>query len=121
MKTAEYWTCRNEITRAHLATPCKYEPFADLFDPDQLQAVRDNYAPDLFRACYFDALHEVSEAANVTAHLRLLGVTCKPIFTPDDCHVNYIAVFSLGNATAPRINEIASSAGLCVLFQCPTH
>ena len=104
MKTAEYWTCRNEIIRAHLATPCKYEPFADLF-----------------RACYFDALHEVSEAANVTAHLRLLGVTCKPIFTPDDCHVNYIAVFSLGNATAPRINEIASSAGLCVLFQCPTH
>ena len=121
MKTAEYWTCRNESIRAHLATPCKYEPFSDLFDPEQLQAVRDSYTPDLFRACYFDALHEVSEAANVTAHLRLLGVTCKPIFTPDDCHVNYIAVFSLGNATAPRINEIATSAGLCVLFQCPTH
>lgn len=51
----------------------------------------------------------------------MLGVECKPIFTPDDCHVNYIAVFSLGNATAQRINEIARKADLCVLFQCPTH
>lgn len=68
-----------------------------------------------------DALHEVTEAANVTTHLRALGVECKPIFTPDDCHVNFIAVFSLGNTTAQRINEIARKADLCVLFQCPTH
>lgn len=32
-----------------------------------------------------------------------------------------IAVFSLGNTTAQRINEIARKADLCVLFQCPTH
>jgi len=74
-------------------------------------------------ACYYnaDALHEVTEAANITTHLRALGVVCKPIFTPDDCHVNFIAVFSLGSTTAQRINEIARKADLCVLFQCPTH
>ena len=88
---------------------------------DQLDAIRDKYGVDLYRECYADALHEVTEAANVTAHLRTLGVECKPIFTPDDCHVNFIAVFSLGNTTAQRINEIARKADLCVLFQCPTH
>lgn len=40
---------------------------------------------DLYRECYADALHEVTEAANITTHLRALGVECKPIFTPDDC------------------------------------
>ena len=66
-------------------------------------------------------LCQVTEAANITTHLRALGVECKPIFTPDDCHVNFIAVFSLGSTTAQRINEIARKADLCVLFQCPTH
>lgn len=121
MKTAGYWPCRNEIINAHLSTPHKYEPFTELFDVDQLDAIRDKYGVDLYRECYADALHEVTEAANITTHLRALGVECKPIFTPDDCRVNYIAVFSLGNATAQRINEIARKADLCVLFQCPTH
>ena len=112
MKTAGYWPCRSEIIAAHLSTPHKYEPFTELFDGDQLDAIRDKYA---------DALHEVMEAANITTYLRALGVECKPIFTPDDCHVNFIAVFSLGNTTAQRINEIARKADLCVLFQCPTH
>ena len=88
---------------------------------DQLDAIRDKYGVDLYRECYADALHEVTEAANITTHLRALGVECKPIFTPDDCHVNFIAVFSLGSTTAQRINEIARKADLCVLFQCPTH
>ena len=87
----------------------------------ELDAIRDKYGVDLYRECYADALHEVTEAANITTHLRALGVECKPIFTPDDCHVNFIAVFSLGNTTAQRINEIASRADLCVLFQCPVH
>jgi hypothetical protein len=121
MKTAGYWPCRNEIINAHLSTPHKYEPFTELFDVAQLAAIRDKYGVDLYRECYADAAHEVMEAANVTTHLRALGVECKPIFTPDDCHVNYIAVFSLGNTTAQRINEIARKADLCVLFQCPTH
>lgn len=121
MKTAVYWSCRNEINAAHLPTPHKYEPFTEFFDMDQLDAIRDKYGVDLYRECYADALHEVTEAANVTTHLRALGVECKPIFTPDDCHVNFIAVFSLGNTTAQRINEIARKADLCVLFQCPTH
>ena len=121
MKTAGYWPCRNEIINAHLSTPHKYEPFTELFDVGQLAAIRDKYGADLYRECYADAAHEVMEAANVTTHLRALGVECKPIFTPDDCHVNYIAVFSLGNTTAQRINEIARKADLCVLFQCPTH
>lgn len=121
MKAAGYWPCRNEIIAAHLSTPHKYEPFTELFDVDQLDAVRDKYGVDLYRECYADALHEVMEAANVTTYLRALGVECKPIFTPDDCHVNFIAVFSLGNTTAQRINEIARKADLCVLFQCPVH
>ena len=121
MKTAGYWPCRNEIINAHLSTPHKYEPFTELFDVDQLDAIRDKYGVDLYRECYADALHEVTEAANITTHLRALGVECKPIFTPDDCHVNFIAVFSLGSTTAQRINEIARKADLCVLFQCPTH
>lgn len=59
--------------------------------------------------------------ADIVTYFRMLGVECKPIFTPDDCHVNFIAVFSLGNTTARRINEIARRSDLCVLFQCPTH
>lgn len=121
MKTAGYWSCRNEIINAHLSIPHKYEPFTEIFDVEQLAAIRDKYGVDLYRECYADAAHEVMEAANVTIHLRALGVECKPIFTPDDCHVNYIAVFSLGNTAAQRINEIARKANLCVLFQCPTH
>lgn len=121
MKTAGYWSCRNEIINAHLSTPHKYEPFTELFDVRALDIIRDKYGVDLYRECYADAVHEVMEAANVTTHLRDLGVECRPIFTPDDCHVNYIAVFSLGNTTAQRINEIARKADLCVLFQCPTH
>ena len=121
MKPAGYWPCRNEIINAHLSAPHKYEPFTELFDTEKLGEIRSKYGVDLYKECYTDALYEVVEAANVTAHLRLLGVSCKPIFPPDDCHVNYIAVFSLGNVTAPRINEIATKAGLCVLFQGPTH
>lgn len=121
MKTAGYWECRNEIIAARLPTPHKYEPFTELFNVDKLDAIRDKYGIDLYRECYADAAHEVMEAANVTTHLCALGVECKPIFTPDDCHVNYIAVFSLGNTTAQRINDIARKADLCVLFQCPTH
>lgn len=121
MKPAGYWPCRNEIISAHLSTPHKYEPFTELFDTEKLGEIRDKYGVDLYKECYSDALREVVEAANVTTHLRVLGVNCNPIFTPDDCHVNFIAVFSLGNTTAQRINEIASKASLCVLFQCPTH
>ena len=121
MKTAGYWACRNEIIAAHLAAPHRYEPFTELFDVSKLYAIRDKYGVDLYRDCYADALREVTEATNITTHLRALCVECKPIFTPDDCHVNYIAVFSLGNTTAQHINEIARKADLCVLFQCPTH
>ena len=73
MKTAGYWSCRNEIINAHLSTPHKYEPFTELFDVDQLDAIRDKYGVDLYRECYADALHEVTEAANVTTHLRAQG------------------------------------------------
>lgn len=121
MKTSGYWPCRNEIIAAHLSAPHKYEPFTELFDVEQLDAIRDKYGADLYRQCYADAQREVTKAANVTMHLCTLDVKCKPIFTPDDCHVNYIAVFSLGSTTAQHINEIAGRAGLCVLFQCPTH
>lgn len=34
MKTAGYWSCRNEIIAAHLPTPHKYEPFTEFFDVD---------------------------------------------------------------------------------------
>ena len=78
MKTAGYWPCRNEIIAARLSTPHKYEPFTELFDVDQLDAIRDKYGVDLYRECYAVALHEVTEAANVTTHLRTLGVECKP-------------------------------------------
>lgn len=57
----------------------------------------------------------------VCGEWRMLGVECKPVFSPDDCHADFIAVFSLGRSTAERINQIARRNGLCVLFQCPTH
>ena len=41
MKTAGYWACRNEIIAAHLAAPHRYEPFTELFDVAQLDAIRD--------------------------------------------------------------------------------
>nr|DAI51400.1 MAG TPA: hypothetical protein [Caudoviricetes sp.] len=121
MKTSGYWPCRNEIIAAQLPTPHQYEPFTEFFDVEQLDAIREKYGADLYRQCYVDALREVKEAADITTQLRALGVQCKPIFTPDDCHVNYVAVFSLGDTTAQHINDIAQSVGLCVLFQCPTH
>lgn len=121
MKTAGYWPCRNEIIAAHLSTPHKYEPFTELFDADQLDAIRDKYGADLYRECCADVGREIMAVADIVTYLRMLGVECKPSFTPDDCHANFIAVFSLGNTTAQRINEIARKADLCVLFQCPTH
>lgn len=121
MKIAGYWPCRNEIIAARLSVPRKYEPFTELFDVEQLDAIRDKYGTDLYRECYADAVREITEAAKVTAQLRALGVACYPIFTPDDCHVNFIAVFSLGNTTAPRINEIIRAANTYCIFQCPTH
>ena len=121
MKSAGYWACRNEIVNAHLDTPHKYEPFTELFDTEKLDEIRDHYGVDLYKECYADALNEVMELANVVTHLRTLGVDCKPIFTEDDCHVNFIAVFALGNTTADRINQLAKKHALNVLFQCPTH
>ena len=121
MKPAGYWPCRNEIINAHLSTPHKYEPFTELFDTEKLDEIRDHYGADLYKECYADALREVMELSNIVTHLHAIGVDCKPIFTPDDCHVDFIAVFSLGNTTAQRINEIAGKSAVCVLFQCPTH
>lgn len=121
MKTAGYWPCHNEIINAHLSTPHKYEPFTELFDVEKLDEIRNKYGVDLYKECYTDALHEVMEMSNIVTHLRVLGVDCKPVFSPDSCHVNFVAVFTLGNTTAQRINEIAGKANLCVLFQCPTH
>ena len=121
MKSAGYWACRNEIINAHLSLPHKYEPFTELFDVENLDEIRNHYGAELYKESYADALREVMELSNIATHLRALGVNCKPIFTPDDCHVNFIAVFSIGDTTAQRINEIASKAKICVLFQCPTH
>lgn len=72
-RTAGYWACRNEIIAARLAAPHRYEPFTELFDVAQLDAIRDKYGVDLYRECYADALHEVTETANVTTHLRAQG------------------------------------------------
>lgn len=73
MKPTGYWPCRNEIINAHLSAPHKYEPFTELFDTEKLGEIRSKYGVDLYKECYTDALYEVVEAANVTAHLRLLG------------------------------------------------
>lgn len=63
MKTAGYWECRNEISAARLPTPHKYEPFTELFDVAQLDAIRDKYGVDLYRECYADVTHEVMDTA----------------------------------------------------------
>lgn len=63
MKTAGYWPCRSEIIAAHLSTPHKYEPFTELFDGDQLDAIRDKYGVDLYRECYADVAREVMATA----------------------------------------------------------
>ena len=68
MKTTEYWACRNEIIAARLAAPHRYEPFTELFDVSKLDAIRDKYGVDLYRECYVDALHEVTEAARKEVH-----------------------------------------------------
>lgn len=121
MKSAGYWPCRHEIIHAHLSQPHKYEPFTELFDTDRLDAIRDHYGATLYRECYADVLGEVMAMSNVVTHLRMLGVDCKPIFAPDECHVNFVAVFSLGNTSADRINRLAKKHTLNVLFQCPTY
>ena len=121
MKTAGYWACRSELIAAHLAAPHRYEPFTELFDVDQLDAIRDKYGVDLYRECCAEAGHEIMVVADTVTCLRMLGVECKPVFSPDDCHADFIAVFSLGRSTAERINQIARRNDLCVLFQCPTH
>lgn len=121
MKSAGYWPCRNEIINARLSAPHKYEPFTELFNAEQLDSIRDKYGVDLYLECYTDALDEVMTMSNVVTHLQMLGVDCKPIFTEDDCHMNFIAVFALGYTTADRINRLAKKHALNVLFQCPTH
>lgn len=121
MKTAGYWACRNAIIAAHLAAPHRYEPFTELFNVDQLDAIRDKYGVDLYRECCAEAGHEIMVIADTVTYFRMLGVECKPVFSPDDCHADFIAVFSLGRSTAERINQIARRNDLCVLFQCPTH
>lgn len=63
MKTAGYWACRNAIIAAHLAAPHRYEPFTELFDVDQLDAIRDKYGVDLYRECFADVAREVMGAA----------------------------------------------------------
>ena len=63
MKDAGYWECRNEISAAHLPTPHKYEPFTELFDVAQLDAIRGKYGVDLFRECYADVAREVMPTA----------------------------------------------------------
>ena len=63
MKTAGYLACRSEIIAAHLAAPHRYEPFTELFDVDQLDAIRDKYGVDLYRECYADVAREVMVAA----------------------------------------------------------
>ena len=35
----------------------------ELFDVSKLDAIRDKYGVDLYRECYADALHEVTEVA----------------------------------------------------------
>ena len=63
MKTAGYWACRSEIIAAQLAAPHRYEPFTELFDVDQLDAIRDKYCVDLYRECYADVAREAMAAA----------------------------------------------------------
>ena len=82
MKPTGYWPCRNEIINAHLSAPHKYEPFTELFDTEKLDEIRSKYGADLYKECYTDALYEVVEAANVTSHLRLLGVSLRPLPVP---------------------------------------
>ena len=69
MKTAGYWPCRNEIINAHLSTPHKYEPFTELFDVDQLDAIRDKYGVDLYRECCAEAGHEIMVVADTVTFL----------------------------------------------------
>ena len=79
MKTAGYWACRNEIIAAHLAAPHRYEPFTELFDVAQLDAIRDKYGVDLYRECCADAGREIMAVADIVTYLRMLGVECKPM------------------------------------------
>lgn len=53
---------------ARRAAPHRYEPFTELFDVSKLDAIRDKYGVDLYRDCYADALHEVTEAAGKAVH-----------------------------------------------------
>ncbi len=115
MKPAGYWACRNEIVGALL--PHWNEPFAEYFDAEKLAAVRDTYDDSLYETCRGDVLASAVKMGNITVHLMMCGVTCKPIFAQDDCHDDFIAVFGLGNLSERRISEIVKTGGSLCIFQ----
>lgn len=118
MKPAGYWPCYNEIIGALRDKPRWYQPFAEYFNIEKLDAIRDVYGADLYKECHADALAAAIKMGNVLVHLMACGVTCKPVFAEDDCHHDFIAVFGLGNLTEGRIAKIVKAAGaLCVFHR----
>lgn len=49
--------------------------------------------------------------------LKTRGVVCREYYSPDECHVDFIAVFDLGEMTKGEINEYIKACGLYCLFQ----
>lgn len=115
MKSAGYWACHNEIIGALL--PRWNEPFMEYFDANKLAAIRDAYGDDLYEMCREAVLASAVKMGNITVHLMMCGVTCKPIFARDGCHDDFIAIFGLGNLTEKRISEIVKSGGSLCIFQ----
>lgn len=117
MKQAGYWPCYNAVVDALLENPHWYQPFAEYFDIDKLDQVRDTYGVDLYRECRNAVQAAAIRMGNAVVHLSACGVTCKPIFARDDCHEDFIAVFGLGNLTEQRINEIVKRNNTLCIFQ----
>lgn len=117
MKPTGYWSCYSKIIDALLDIPHWYEPFTEYFDVEKLDAIRGTYGADLYKKCHADAQKAAAKMWNVLVHLMAYSVTCKPIFAQDDRHVDFVAVFDVGDLTKSRINEIIKSHNTYCIFQ----
>ena len=118
MKPYGYWDCCNDILDCRLPEPWRYQAFTSYFETAELENVRDDYGRHLYNLCFGDVQKRVVKMDEVIVELREHGVSCKAIFTPDDCHVDYVAIFSCGELSPAEIAKIIQAHDTFNMFQC---
>lgn len=118
MKPDGYWDCCNDILDCRLPEPWRYQAFTSYFETVGLDDVRDYYGRDLYNLCFWDVQKRVVKMDEVIVELREHGVSCKAIFAPDDCHVDYVAIFNCGELSPAEITKIIQAHDTFNMFQC---